>query len=161
MSAALPSAEVIRLPVRPRPRVVAEASDEALSAGGFRGEKRPSVRALGVLASPKTAGGLALDRLLEDGTLDARQHAAALAYAALRRRYDRSGGPMRSWRDRSGLSDEAWQAVKRDHARMIRAAGAERFVLDRLCLDDDAPLSSEVERVRAALERVAGSFLSR
>ena len=37
---------------------------------------------------------------------------------------------------------------------LIRAAGAERFVLDRLVLDDDAPLSSEVERVRAALERV-------
>ena len=59
------------------------------------------------LADPKTAGGLALDRLLKDGTLDARQHAAALAYAALRRRYERSGGPMRSWRDRSGLSDGA------------------------------------------------------
>jgi transposase len=57
---------------------------------------------------------------------------------------------------RAGLSDETWQVVKRDHARMIRAASAEQFVLDRLCLDDDAPLSSEVERVRAALERVAG-----
>jgi hypothetical protein len=45
--------------------------------------------------------------------------------------------------------------LRRDHARMIRAAGAERFVLDRLVLDDDAPLSSEVERVRAALGRVA------
>ena len=88
-------------------------------------------------------------------TLDPTGHTAALAYAALRRRYDRSGGPMRSWRDRSGLSDEAWQATKRDHARLIRAAGAERIVLDRLCLDDDAPLSSEVERVRAALERLA------
>jgi hypothetical protein len=117
---ALPSAEVIRLPVRLRV----------------------------VPASP------ALDRLLEDGTLDAHQHAAALTYGALRRRYERSGGPMRSWRDRSGLSDEAWQAVKRDHARLIRAAGAERFVLDRLCLDDDAPLLSEVGRVRAALGRV-------
>ena len=58
------------------------------------------------------------------------------------------------------MSDEIWQAVKRDHARMIRAAGAERFVLDRLCLDDDAPLSSEVERVRTALERVAGNSYS-
>ena len=118
---AMPTAEVIRLPVRPR-----------------------------VVPSWPT-----LDRLLEDGTLDAHQHAAALAYGALRRRYERSGGPFRSWRDRSGVSDEAWQAVKRDHARVIRAAGAERFVLDRLCLDDDAPLSSEVERVRVALERVA------
>ena len=62
---------------------------------------------------------------------------------------------MRSWRDRSGLSDEAWKTVKRDHARLILAAGAERFVLDRLCLNGAAPLSSEVERVRAALERVA------
>ena len=64
-------------------------------------------------------------------------------------------GFLRFRQDRSGLSDETWQAVKRDHARMIRAAGVERFVLDRLCLDDDAPLSSEMERVRAALERVA------
>ena len=45
--------------------------------------------------------------------------------------------------------------MKRDHARLIRAAGAERFVLDRLCIDDDASLWSEVELVRAALERVA------
>ena len=122
---AMPSAEVIRLPVRPRV----------------------------VLSWPT------LDRLLEDCILDVHQHAAALAYGALRRRYERSGGPFRSWRDRSGMSDETWQAVKRDHARIIRAAGAERFVLDRLCLDDDAPLSSEVDRVRAALERVAGSAL--
>ena len=119
-------ADVVLLPVRPRPRPV--------------------------LVVGKTH----LDRLLEDGTLDAHQHAAARVYAALRRRYERSGGPMRSWRDRSGLSDEAWQAVKRDHARLLRAAGTERFVLDRLCLDDDAPLSSEVERVRAALKRVGG-----
>ncbi len=54
----------------------------------------------------------------------------------------------------SGLSDEAWQVVKRDHARLIRAAGAERFMLDRLCLEDEAPLRCEVDRVRAALERV-------
>jgi hypothetical protein len=53
----------------------------------------------------------------------------------------------------------AWQSVKRDHACLIRAAGAERFVLDRLCLDDDAPLSSEVGRVRAALERVRSRLL--
>ena len=37
---------------------------------------------------------------------------------------------------------KAWQAVKRDHARLIRAAGTERFVLDRLCVNDDAPFSS-------------------
>ena len=76
----------------------------------------------------------------------------------LGRQHDSSeklNGNSRSWREQSGLSNEVWQAVKRDHARMIRAAGAERFVLDRLCLDDDAPLSSEVDRVRAALERVA------
>ena len=54
------------------------------------------------------------------------------------------------------MSDEAWRAMKRDHARLIRAAGAERFVLDRPCLDDDALPSSEVERVRAALEWVGG-----
>ena len=50
------------------------------------------------------------------------------------------------------MSDEAWQAVKRDRAHLIRAAGAERFVLDRLCLDDDAPMACEVKRIRAALK---------
>ena len=95
-----------------------------------------------------------LDRLLADGFLDAYEHAAAVAHGALRRRCERSGGPFRSWRDPSGMSDEAWQDVKRGHARRIWAAGAHRFVLGRLCLDDDAPLSSEVERVRAALGRV-------
>ena len=33
---------------------------------------------------------------------------------------------------------------------------AEWFVLDRLCLENEAPLACEVERVRAALGRVAG-----
>ncbi len=41
---------------------------------------------------------------------------------------------VRSWRDTSGLSSEAWQAVKRDNTVLIRAAGEERFVLNRLCL---------------------------
>ena len=39
----------------------------------------------------------------------------------------------------------------------MRAAGAERFMLDRLCLADDAPLECEMERVKAALERGAVS----
>ena len=52
------------------------------------------------------------------------------------------------------MSDEAWAAVKRDHTALIRAAGAERFVLDRLVLDDEEPLRCEVERVRAALGRM-------
>ncbi len=78
-----------------------------------------------------------------------------MAYAALRRRFDASGGSRRSWKDASGLSDEAWQAVKRDHAALIRAAGAERFVLDRLCLDGDAPLRCEVERLVEAIDRLA------
>ncbi len=45
--------------------------------------------------------------------------------------------------------------MKHDHAALIRAAGAERFVLDRLCLDGDAPLRCEVERVGAALDRLS------
>ena len=126
------AAEVIRLPVRPRPRVVAGPTDGVVPAGGITGKNGPSASALRVLASPKPAGGLTVfDRLLADGTLDAHQHAAALAYGALRRRYERSGGPFRSWRDRSGMSDETWQAIQRNPARLIRAAGAERFVLDR------------------------------
>ena len=48
---------------------------------------------------------------------------------------------MRSWQDISGMTDEVWQALKRRHAALMRAAGAERFVLDRLCLDGDATLA--------------------
>ena len=43
---------------------------------------------------------------------------------------------------------------------LLRAAGAERFVLDRLYPDGDAPLACELEQVRAALERVAELLLS-
>ena len=98
----------------------------------------------------------ALDALLSAGTIEDRQHAAGLAYGRLRRRYE--DGIVWARLRRSPMSDDAWQAVKRDHAALIRAAGAERFVLDRLCLDDDAPLRCEVERVREALGRVADSF---
>ena len=95
----------------------------------------------------------ALDALLSAGTIDDRQHAAGLAYGRLRRRYE--DGIVWARLRRSPMSDETWQAVKRDHAALLRAAGAERFVLDRLCLDDDAPLRCEMERVREALGRVA------
>ncbi len=149
-----PPANVLRSP--PRLRVVPPTStNEALVASGIRGGKRPDGSRLALLANPKTAGGFALDVMLSAGTIDARQHAAGLAYAALQRRFDASGGSRRSWKDASGLSDEAWQAVKHDHAALIRAAGAERFVLDRLCLDGDAPLRCEVERVGAALDRLS------
>ena len=144
MTPSVAPSTVVRFP--PRLRVICSS--------GLAVENARFPKGVRSISKPKSASGLALDRLLEDGTLDARQHTAALAYAALRRRYDRSGGPMRSWRDRSGLSDEAWQAVKRDHARLIRAAGAERFALDRLCLEGDAPLACEVERIKAALGRV-------
>ena len=75
----------------------AQARRRPLAASGIRGENRLSARALRVLANPKPAGALAaIDRFLEDGTLDARQHAGALAYGALRRRYDRSEEPCQT-----------------------------------------------------------------
>ena len=118
-----------------------------ISSNGIAVGKPCVSKSIGAISKPKTAGGFALDTLLSAGTIDDRQHAAGLAYAAARRLFDRSGG----WH---GIPHDAWQAVKRDHATLIRAAGAERFVLDRLCLDDDAPLRCEVERVREALDRV-------
>ena len=99
----------------------------------------------------------ALDALLSAGTIDDRQHAAGLAYGRLRRRYE--DGIVWARLRRSPMSDDAWQAVKRDHAALIRAAGAERFMLDRLCLDDDAPMACDVERVREVLRRVRISLL--
>ena len=56
------------------------------------------------------------------------------------------------------LTDEAYQALKARHSALIRTAGAERFPLDRLVLEDDPPLTCEVERIGAALERVALHF---
>ena len=105
------------------------------------------------LSDPRPSS--ALDALLSAGTIDHRQHAAGLAYGRLRRRYE--DGIVWARLRRSPMSDDAWQAVKREHAALIRAAGAERFALDRLCLDDDAPLRCEVERVGAALGRVASA----
>lgn len=99
---ALPSVEVVRLPVRPRPRAVTETSGEVLATGGIRVENLRSFQGLGVLARPKKPGGLALDRLLENGTIDVHHYATAQAYAGLRRRYERSGGCRRSWQNRSG-----------------------------------------------------------
>lgn len=96
----------------------------------------------------------ALDRLHTTGTLDDRQHAAGLAYRELRRWYEAMNVSVKV--RRLHLWEEQRDALKRDHAAMLRAAGAERFALDRLCLDDDPPLRCEVERVRAALGRVAG-----
>lgn len=121
-----PPADVVRFPVRLR--VVSD--NRRLS------DPRPSS---------------ALDALLSAGTIDDRQHAAGLAYAALRRRYEDGIVSVRF--RRSPMSEAAWQAVKREHAALLRAAGAERFMLDRLLLDGDAPLRCEVERVRVALER--------
>ncbi len=101
-----PPVNVLRFP--PRLRLVPQTStNEALVASGIRGRKRPDDSRLALLSGPKTAGGFALDALLSVGTINARQHAAGLAYAALRRRFDASGGSHRSWKDTSGLSDEA------------------------------------------------------
>ena len=41
---------------------------------------------------------------------------------------------------------------------MPETASAERFVLGRLCLEDEAPLACEMERVRSALERLMESM---
>jgi hypothetical protein len=67
---------------------------------------------------------------------------------------------------RSGEARKSLQGEREDffldpcssHAEGPKAqvAHAELTMVCRLWLDDDAPLSSEVDRVRAALERVAG-----
>ena len=137
-----PPANVVRFP--PRLRVI---SSDGIAVG-----KSCASKGVGAISRPKTAGGFALDALLSAGTIDDRQYAAGLAYGVLRRRYEDSTVWARL--RRCPMSDDAWQAVKRDHAALIRAAGAERFALDRLCLDDDAPLRCEVERVGAAFDRI-------
>ena len=128
----------------PRPPRLRSVSSDGIAVGN------PCAgNCIGAISGPKTAGGFALDALLSAGTIDDRQHAAGLAYGRLRRRYEDGIVSVRF--RRSPMSEAAWQAVKKDHAALIRAAGTERFVLDRLCLDDDAPLGCEVERVREAL----------
>ena len=45
-------------------------------------------------------------------------------------------------------------------SHLLRAAGAERWPLDRLCLDDNAPLQCEVNRVCGVLNRLATPSIS-
>ena len=64
-------------------------------------------------------------------------------------------GAVQSWKDASGLSDEAWQAIKRQRATLTRMATVPRRPLERLCLEDEAPMACEVEMVVEALDRLA------
>lgn len=100
-------------------------------------------------------GHTVLDGLLSAGIVDDRQHAAAMAYRTLRQQFESA---TRSYRHRPGgasMPGTVFLALKRDHAALLRVVGAERWPLDRLCLDDEAPMRCEVERVMEALDRLA------
>ena len=74
----------------------------------------------------KAQTGSVLDVLLLDGQLELHQHAAALAYAKLRRKVQSLG--FSQMRD----------ALPTEHARheaALRLAGFDRFALDRLAVD--------------------------
>ena len=96
--------------------------------------------------------GTALDGLLWDGQISFHEHAAALAYAKLRRKA-RSLGYSRM-RD----------ALPSEHARheaALRLAGFDRFALDRLAVDGMEPVGSELQRLRGVLDRLATLFRCR
>ena len=107
------------------------------------------------MVSVQTEPQPALDALLSADTIDDRQHAAAVVYRTLRRRFKSATRSYRHRPDGASMPETAFLALKRDHAALLRVVGTDRWPLDRLCLDDEAPLACEVERVRAALERVA------
>ena len=93
--------------------------------------------------------GSALDHLLWDGEIAFHQHAAALAYAKLRRKAKNLGFA----RMRDALPIE-----HASHEAALRLAGFDRFALDRLAVDGRQPLGSEVERLRGVLDRLATLF---
>ena len=62
----------------------------------------PRLRVVSLQIEAKSA----LDALLPAGTIDARQHAAGLAYGRLRRRYE--DGIVWARLRRSPMSDDAW-----------------------------------------------------
>ena len=96
---------------------------------------------------PRT--GSVLDVLLWDGQLEHHQHAAALAYAKLRRKAKGLG--FSRMRDALPKEHEAHEAA-------LRLAGFDRFAFDRLAVDGVEPLGSELTRLRGVLDRLAMLF---
>ena len=100
----------------------------------------------------KSRTGFVLDVLLWDGHIEFHQHAAALAYAKLRRKAQSLG--FSRMRDALPKEHEAHEAA-------LRLAGFDRFALDRLAVDGMEPLGSEVERLLGVLDRLATLFRCR
>ena len=77
------------------------------------------------------------------------QHAAALAYAKLRRKAANLGfARMR----------DAFPKQHADHEAALRLAGFDRFALDRLTVDGLELDGSELTRLRGVLDRLATLF---
>ena len=98
----------------------------------------------------KARTGSALDVLLWDGQIKLHQHAAAVAYAKLRRKAKGLG--FARMRDALPKEHEAHEAA-------LRLAGFDRFALDRFAVDGMEPLGSELNRLRfGVLDRLATLF---
>ena len=88
--------------------------------------------------------GCVLDLLLWDGQIEPHQHAAALAYAKLRRKAQSLG---------FARMHDAFPKQHADHEAALRLAGFDRFALDRLAVDGLEPVGSELTRLRGVLDR--------
>ena len=101
------------------------------------------------MLSPKARTGSVLDALLWDGQIGSHQHAAALAYAKLRRKAQSLG---------FARMQDAFPKQHAEHEAALRLAGFDRFALDRLAVDGMEPLGSELTRLRGVLDRLATLF---
>ena len=101
---------------------------------------------------PEASEGSPLDVLLWDGHIEFHQHAAALAYAKLRRKAQSFGFS----RMRDALPTE-----HANHEAMLRLVGFDRFALDRLAVDGMEPVGSELQRLCGVLDRLATLFRCR
>ena len=113
--------------------------------------------------------GSTIGRLRLEGLISDRQLGAAESYGRLRGRFDKAMGmPRRSagsvlyeagrGRAARDLSDAELDALRTDHARLLAEVGPLRTVLDRVVLFDEAPLPSELPRLKVGLEMLVAWF---
>ena len=104
------------------------------------------------MLKPKARTGSAPDFLLWNGQIEPHHHAAALAYARLRRKAQNLG---------FARMKDAFPKQHAEHEAALRLAAFDRFALDRLAVDGVEPLGSELTRLRGVLDRLATLFRCR
>ena len=88
----------------------------------------------------------------QDRQIEPHQHAAAIAYAKLRRKAQSLG---------FARMHDVFPKQHAEHEAALRLAGFDRFALDRLAVDGLEPVGNELNRLLAVLNRLATLFRCR